>query len=375
VNSVAELKKIPNAKKSKNVLGSAEEAIKSRRSKELIIGICGAIGAGSKDLADELNSALSDSGYKVETVKISEIIYGKRHDTELAGLSGYEKYDKYQTAGNEIRKGLGPSYLAEAAIEEIVEKRDKYVDTGNSDESGKTTERVAYIIDQLKHPAEATLLKTVYRQNFYLIGINSTKDVRKSNLENIAISAEDADKLIRRDRKEKDKHGQQVEDTFSLADYFIHNKQSSSNLKKAIQRFIDLVHGVNGKTPTKDEKGMYEAFSASLQSACLSRQVGASIMDQEGDIVSTGCNDVPAFGGGLYTAEHGDEDRRCIFKGKKCYNDLHKNKLQKQFEEILEDISFEASDTEQKQFIIDADYVKKKLKDKIKNEDMDKYIL
>ncbi|MBK9586527.1 MAG: deoxycytidylate deaminase [Alphaproteobacteria bacterium] len=321
--------------------GSIERAIQSRRSQELVIGVCGAIGAGTNNLAKELASCLSENGYLVETIKISEIIFETRKDNSLINLSGYERYNKYQTAGNDIREKLEPSYLAEAAIEKIVEKRAKHADTTNEDEQNKTTKKVAYIIDQLKHPAEASLLQTVYRQNFYLIGINSTQNARKSHLENKSISSENADKLIRRDRKEEEKHGQQVEETFSRCDYFIHNKQNSAHLKKSIERFIDLVHGINGKTPTKDEKGMYEAFSAFLQLACLSRQVGAAIMDRKGDILSTGCNDVPAFGGGLYTAEHTDRDQRCIFKGRICYNDLHKNLLKDQFEEILKNHSIE----------------------------------
>lgn len=81
---------------------------------------------------------------------------------------------------------------------------------------------------------------------------------------------------------------------------------------------------------------MFTAYSASLKSACLSRQVGAAIMNSEGDILSTGCNDVPASGGGLYTAEFVDKDHRCIFSGEKCFNDHHKGKLQLQFHTILD---------------------------------------
>jgi hypothetical protein len=38
----------------------------------------------------------------------------------------------------------------------------------------------------------------------------------------------------------------------------------------------------NGITPSLHEKGMFNAFSASLLSACLSRQVGAAIVDNMG---------------------------------------------------------------------------------------------
>lgn len=42
------------------------------------------------------------------------------------------------------------------------------------------------------------------------------------------------------------------------------------------------------------------AAQVSLRSADLSRQVGAAIATDDGEIIALGCNDVPKFGGGLY---------------------------------------------------------------------------
>lgn len=50
-------------------------------------------------------------------------------------------------------------------------------------------------------------------------------------------------------------------------------------------------------------------------------------------------------------------------------------RLQTVMEKLLEEISFEASDMEEKDIVIDADYVGKKLKDIIQNEDLSRYIL
>ena len=44
-------------------------------------------------------------------------------------------------------------------------------------------------------------------------------------------------------------------------------------------------------------------------------------------------------------------------------------------ERLLEDISFEAPDARKKSITIDADYVRKKLQDITKNEDLSKFIL
>ena len=73
---------------------------------------------------------------------------------------------------------------------------------------------------------------------------------------------------------------------------------------------------------------MYAAYSAGLRSACLSRQVGAVITDSSGNILSTGCNDVPKARGGLYSAAS-DTDNRCYNQdGGKCHNDERKNLMQ-----------------------------------------------
>ena len=73
---------------------------------------------------------------------------------------------------------------------------------------------------------------------------------------------------------------------------------------------------------------MYAAYSAGLRSACLSRQVGVAITDSSGNILSTGCNDVPKARGGLYSADS-DTDNRCYNQdGGKCHNDERKNLMQ-----------------------------------------------
>lgn len=93
------------------------------------------------------------------------------------------------------------------------------------------------------------------------------------------------------------------------------------------------------KCSTTDESGMYAAYSASLKSACLSRQVGAAIVNKEGNVISLGWNDVPKFGGGLYTSDI-PNDQRCIYHGAKCYNDIHKSHL---IEDIVNIVSAKVS--------------------------------
>jgi deoxycytidylate deaminase len=71
-------------------------------------------------------------------------------------------------------------------------------------------------------------------------------------------------------------------------------------MKAGILRFIEGLFGYPFITPTRDGFGMYHAFAAGLRSSDLGRQVGAAIATADGEILSVGCNDVPAAGGGQY---------------------------------------------------------------------------
>ena len=85
---------------------------------------------------------------------------------------------------------------------------------------------------------------------------------------------------------------------------------------------------------------MYAAFGAAFRSACLSRQVGAAILDAEGNLLSTGTNDVPNYGGGLYqsrTDGSQNADNRCFkMNGGMCFNDHHKKRLVADIESVLD---------------------------------------
>jgi len=254
--------------------------------------------------------------------------------------------------GDALRGKFTSQIMAEAAINEISLRREQstnhLIASGKNEREAKVeteTRKIAYFIDQLKNPSEVELFRLIYQNNFYLIGVIRSEEERKRNLRDEGIDRANIDSLIHRDRKAEEKHGQQTEKTILDSDIFIRNCQSHvALLKSSIRRFFNLIHGVNGITPTQHEKGMFSAFSASLQSACLSRQVGASIMDDDGIIISTGKNDVPKAFGGLYGAEDSENDYRCFHKGGKCYNDYHKIKIKNKITQLLSSQNINQSD-------------------------------
>ncbi len=313
------------------------EKIKQRRSNELVIGLCGAIGSGVKSLKGTLESQLNQQGYVVEHIRLSELIAKNSDDPEATqNLIGYNRYTKLQDLGDKLRENYRNSIMAELAVKEISISREIQFGKDRVDDGTalKNTKKAAYIINQIKHPDEIELLHQVYRNNFYLLGLLRTEEERKQNLKDELIPDEQIASLIERDRKSTDKHGQQVEKCLHKSDYFIKNIDDEDQIVASVNRFIQLIHGSARITPKIDEVGMYTAFSSSLKSACLSRQVGAAITDDEGTILATGCNDVPKFGGGLYNADS-LSDKRCFNNGKQCHNDKHKRLLQQEITKIL----------------------------------------
>ena len=325
------------------------QRIEGRRADEIIIAFCGPVGCNLADVIRSTRTQFEEYGYVTEHIKVSDIIraHFRAHGlpAEFAELSlevssGKERYTTLQDLGNELRKKFDPPILAALAMQEIAVKRT--IAKGPEPKAPKTV----YIIDQLKHPEEVELFRLVYGEIFYLIGVLSPERTRFNYLTRTErIPKHDAQYLIDRDRNELNAtHGQKLEKTLQGADYFIRNNQDSvSNLAAPCQRFAALVHGKNGITPTTDESGMYAAYSASLKSACLSRQVGAAIINKEGNVISLGWNDVPKFGGGLYTSDVSN-DQRCIYHGAKCYNDIHKSRL---IEDIVSIVSAKVSVSEE----------------------------
>lgn len=89
---------------------------------------------------------------------------------------------------------------------------------------------------------------------------------------------------------------------------------------------------------------MYHAHTAALQSSCLSRQVGAALIHTDGTVVSTGTNDVPKYGGGVYD-EDTNPDYRCskwewtdgVINFRGCHNQRKKNELKSEIAKWLAD--------------------------------------
>ncbi len=306
------------------------------RDTEIVIGLVGAVGAQRKRVVEAITDRLKAFKYNAREISVSQDVIGKLWgDIPSTFPSEFERISTFIDRGNRARQSSGDnSILALGVCSEIfrVRKRDRQ---GNV-EPGR---RIAHIVSSLKHPEEVMRLRRVYPNGFYLIGVYSSKDMRRDCLvKEKGMKPEQAEALIKRDEDEVEGHGQHTRDTFHLADFFIHLSDQDLSWKNSLWRILDLVFLNPYITPNFDEYAMFMAFASALRSADLSRQVGA-VIARDNEILATGANDCPRPGGGLYWPEY--DPKKCEYRDAengrdyKRGEDSNKKEQRKIIDEIL----------------------------------------
>lgn len=314
---------------------TTREKINNTLTEELFLGICAPIGSMKDEVINSLKSTLEEKyKYDVEILKLSDYIDEHRINNfeQIEGKTeAFSKLYYKINQGNEIReKYKNKSILVELGIQKIHISRLIEGKRIGDDEIPKIenlkTRRKCYIFNSIKNKEELLLLRRIYTENFYQFSVFSPITERKLNLSTKDLSPSEIEDIVGIDEYENNEFGQNVRGTFTEGDFFLRvSKENAGLLNQKIERYLHLIFESKIITPTIAETAMYSAKSASGNSACLSRQVGASITDEIGNLISTGWNDVPKFGGNLY--REGDfNDDRCNLKGF-CSNDAHKDLL------------------------------------------------
>lgn len=258
---------------------------------ELVVGLVGAVGADLGRVGDLLKFQLERTGYKVGAVRISSEVIPLFGEVSYDDQDEFDRITKLMDAGNSAREAAGDdSVLALGAASAIAAKRSE----------GKPLCGKAFIIHSLKRPEEVERLRKTYPSGFVLLGVHADESRRIRELQYRGMSEHQAEQLVERDANENiKKHGQRLEKTFYLSDFFVGLNGNEDMLKSELRRLVELLFGNPFWTPSFDEYAMFFAFAAALRSADLSRQVGAVIARGE-QILATGANDCPRSGGGLY---------------------------------------------------------------------------
>lgn len=319
-------------------------AIVASASNELIFAVVGHAGSGTSVIATALaellrEAELGNRSFDVHLLKAREVIrdWAQANSKTIPPdrtPPHLEDVKRYQDLGDEMRGTIthagneDHAAIARALVAKVRERRADSVKV--KVEPGKPVtpdgQPRAYILDALRHPEEVRLLRSIYQDAFVLIGVVCEEEKR---IVRLGKKFRDGGReavldFMGRDAAAKEKYGQHVADAFHLGDFFIDNTVDKFvdgnrpnpdwDVNEHLSRLVKIVSHSELVRPSVAETAMHHAFTAGLQSACLSRQVGAALVDKSGSIIGTGCNEVPKAGGGLYGesfSEDSTDDARC----------------------------------------------------------------
>lgn len=330
----------------------SREVIKRHRSNEIFFGVVGPVGAGASRAAESLQRACEASGYVCRWIKASDLIRAwaetKGLEVPDQGQRRLEHVVQLQNLGDKMREadsaGVARAVLRRIAMHRATDTDQEYVEG----QPVRPDERKrAYLIDSIRHPSEINLLRRTYANAFALVGVVCEESERKERILGKYFTNPErqrpeiqsrVDDFIKRDSDDAEKkHGQHVSDAFYAADFFVDNTRSDSTdknrfLDEALGRLVSIISHDRIVRPTIEETAMHHAHSARVRSACLSRQVGAALVDVDGTVVATGVNEVPKAGGGVYGEDFsiGESscDHRCAFREKRfCSSTQEQNKI------------------------------------------------
>lgn len=222
--------------------------------------------------------------------------YGYKHYTDLFQLMG----DNIRLYGNIKINEKNKSNNKVFKLVEYINYGIKIIRKYN-----EINKKPTYIaIDAIRNPMESYYLKERY-SSYYLISISAPDDDIKDRLEKKLYMTEDAiDRQSKKETKVKlldnieNFISQNIQSCIEKSDIFITNvgKYEDKNFKELygqLIKFVSLIKHPGLITPSLDEKMMQIAYTAKLNSACLSRQVGASVTNKNGSLKSIGWNSVP----------------------------------------------------------------------------------
>lgn len=285
---------------------------------EVVIGLIGPLGVDLALLVSELSAAFASVAYNMRSISLIEPVlqYWRWRTTPTAPFN--VRYDRRMDAGNEFRRELqckdALAFLAMIAIQRC--RREFHHSDPTSSSPASPIPRCAYLLRSLKTPEEVATLRETYGPNFVAVGAYMPRDARRESLmKRIAGSMGDpetrrheseAARLLTRDEFEFEEYGQNMRETFPLADVFIDVSNQASTSGEA-RRFVEILFGHPSHTPRRAEAAMFHAYGAKLRSSSAGRQVGAAIVNTAGDLLSVGTNEVAKAQGGQYWSDEEDE--------------------------------------------------------------------
>jgi deoxycytidylate deaminase/dephospho-CoA kinase len=242
-----------------------------------VFGLTGAFGSGCSSLAQALAEA--PDSFRFRSVSLSGLIeeeWRRRQTPNAQGdlLDRAPTRKELQDLGDSLRHSAGTFYWVEVAKARI--------------DADRTPSIPRVVIECIRNPGEARFLREKFRR-FFLIAVDAPLETRWERLQATkgwaARSRAEFISLSSRDTESPEEYGQQVQQCVDAADYVITNDEMRVGPNKIksylLQRASDVLSLAQGDHPrhaSNTEYFMHLAYSASSQSACIKRNVGAVVV-------------------------------------------------------------------------------------------------
>jgi deoxycytidylate deaminase len=170
----------------------------------------------------------------------------------------------------------------------------------------KSLKQCTYIVvDAIRNPLEAVFFQDRY-SSFFLMAVSAPERDRWNRLRKLKYSEEDINSIdkIEYTPKELDDTDyysvQDIQGCLQRSDLYVSNPDVDNkvteyqHLSNQLIKFVLLIRRPGIIAPSAVERCMQIAYTAKLNSGCISRQVGAVVADPDYSIRSIGWNDVPS---------------------------------------------------------------------------------
>jgi len=212
----------------------------------------------------------------------------------------YELFNLMQSIGNNLRKSGHPfkedskfedsrylSILAEEAGIILKYIRD-YIKENRPHDT-----RTFFVIECFRNPAEINYFRRRFYE-FYLFSVFADEKLRfKRAKELYKLTKDDFEKIDQVDKgtdNVQELYKQNVTQCVNLSDIAVTNQGQKTDFYHKLLTYYALIKVPGCIKPTHMERNMHLAYSMSLNSTCICRQVGAVIV-KKGHIIGAGWND------------------------------------------------------------------------------------
>lgn len=210
----------------------------------------------------------------------------------------------YQSIGKNIRNSGNPlkQEQVKGLFFTLAERINSVITELREQKSGE--EKTFIVVDAIRSPLEAIYFQERY-SSFYLIAISCEDKQRKQRLRNLgytdpAIKIIDEQEYVDTDIEDESSYvTQDIQACLQRSDLYVSNQDSENEvsefkvLTNQLLKFVSLMKRPGLITPTALERCMQIAYTAKLNSGCISRQVGAVITDENFSVQAIGWNDAP----------------------------------------------------------------------------------